>query len=122
MQRKKVPPEGTTWRLTEWQFNGQNISLLPQRPITIQFDGKRLGGSTGCNSYGADYRRQNAQLQLVGSVVSTRIACQLEIAEREQQYLTALNANEKTIHGTENCLTIRYTTAAGNGVLVFGPH
>jgi heat shock protein HslJ len=84
VQRKKVPLEGTTcWQLTEWKFNGQNISLLPQRPITIQFNGQRLGGSTGCNSYGADYCKQNAQLQLVGAVISTRIACQPEVAERE---------------------------------------
>jgi heat shock protein HslJ len=118
---RPVPLEGTTWQLAEWRSNGPTVSLLPQRPITIRFDGKRLGGFTGCNSYGVDYQLQDSRLQLRGAVTSTLIACQPEVAEREQQYLTALNSTRINLRNTQNRLTVRYTNASGEGVLTFTP-
>lgn len=116
---QSAPLEGGTWQLTEWRFNKQSISLLPKQPITIQFDGKRLGGSTGCNSYGADYRINRDRLWLQGQIVSTMIGCAPEVAQREQQFLTALQAKRVTLRQTHHRLVVRYVTNAGEGTMVF---
>ena len=115
------PIEGINWQLTQWRSNGQNLTLLKNNPITIQFDGKRLGGSTGCNFYSGDYQRQNSQLRLAGELISTMIGCSPEVSAREIHFATILRSPDLTVNRTQNRLTINYTTAKDKGTLVFTP-
>jgi heat shock protein HslJ len=117
---QSVKLEGVTWQLSEWRVNDKNISLLPKNPITIRFDGKRLGGSTGCNSYGADYQLRKLSLQ-VGDIVSTMIGCAPDVAERESRFGAALKSSRPRIRVAQNRLTIQYENASGKGVMVFTP-
>jgi heat shock protein HslJ len=116
---RPLPLEGSTWQLTSWRANGQPRPLPPKAPITLSFDGQRLGGSTGCNSYGVDYQLQNSRLQLKGAIASTMMACVPEIATREQQYLTALSAPQVMLRQQGNRLSLRYVDGNETGVLVF---
>lgn len=115
------PIEGINWQLSQWRSNGKNLTLLRNNPITIQFDGKRLGGSTGCNSYSGDYQLQNAQLRLIGDLISTMIGCSSEVSARESHFATILRLPRLTIHRNQNRLTIHYTNEKDKGVLVFTP-
>ncbi|MGG6269837.1 META domain-containing protein [Leptolyngbya sp. AN03gr2] len=119
---QSVPFEGITWQLSEWRrSNGDRISLLPKNPITIRLDGRRLGGSSGCNSYGADYQVQNGQLRVIGDFISTMIGCSLEVGVRENEFRTILKSPRLSIRSAKNRLTLNYSSARGSGVLVFTP-
>ncbi|BAU16073.1 hypothetical protein LEP3755_66400 (plasmid) [Leptolyngbya sp. NIES-3755] len=119
---QSVPFEGMTWQLSEWrQSNRDRISLLPKNPITIRFDGRRVGGSSGCNSYTADYQVQNGQLRVIGDFISTMMACTVEVGVRENEFRTILKSPRLSIRPAKNRLTLNYSTAQGSGVLVFAP-
>ncbi len=56
------------------QVNGQAAPATP-KPVTLTLEGGRVGGSDGCNSYGASYRMEGNQLVLTSTVMSTMMAC-----------------------------------------------
>lgn len=111
--------EQKTWQLVRWQPNDQNLPLIPLNPITIKFDGKQLGGSTGCNSYSSEYRLQNNRLRLVGDIISTMIGCQPPVAERERDFLNALKSVKTITINNQNRLVIRYATSSSRGTMIF---
>lgn len=111
--------EQKTWQLVRWQSNDQNLPLIPLNPITIKFDGRQLGGSTGCNFYSSEYRLQNNRLRLVGDIISTMIGCQPPVAERERAFLSALKSVKTITINNQNRLVIRYATASSRGTMIF---
>lgn len=62
--------EGTAWRAT--LVGGEAPS--PEHPVTLELSGGRIGGNSGCNSYGADARLQGGRL-VVDEVQMTLAAC-----------------------------------------------
>jgi len=67
--------QGTKWKLAlangrEWPGG--------ERDVTLEFLARRLGGSNGCNSYGANWTMEGRRLH-VGVVQSTSMAC-LDVA------------------------------------------
>lgn len=84
---------GTSWRVTGYN-NGRQavVSALAGAEPTMAFanDG-RIGGSTGCNRYGATYVQDGPKLSL-GPAAATRKRCAdpERIMEQEQQFLQAL--------------------------------
>jgi len=81
--------EGTAW---------QAVAVAGQPPVagaepTIRFDGARLTGSTGCNTFGAGYGIVGERFS-VGELVMTEIACAGPIAEQERRFVEALLAVE----------------------------
>jgi heat shock protein HslJ len=84
---------GTSWRVTGYN-NGRQavVSVLVGAEPTMAFgtDG-RVGGSTGCNRYGATYVHSGSKLSL-GPAAATRKRCvdPERIMEQEQQFLQAL--------------------------------
>lgn len=89
-------PSGLTdseWKLVSFSSAGAQTPLVPGSSITVRFqrDGQ-LGGSGGCNSYGAAYQLSGSSLS-VSSIVSTEMACLQEgIMEQEQRYFAALQS------------------------------
>ncbi|MBE9013625.1 META domain-containing protein [Pseudanabaenaceae cyanobacterium LEGE 13415] len=114
-----MPFEGINWQLSSWRSNGTNIALLPKNPITIRFDGRRLGGSTGCNSYSASYQLQNSQFRLTENIISTMIGCPTEVQSRENEFAKFLGSSPLSVRLSQNRLTV--TSANGKDVLVFTP-
>lgn len=113
--------EGITWQLSEWKSKGQSIRLLPSHPITIRFDGKRLGGSTGCNDYSADYQFRNYQLRIPRAIISTKRGCISAVADRENWFASALKASHSVVFLDRDRLVIEYKAASGKGFLGFTP-
>jgi heat shock protein HslJ len=111
--------EKKTWQLVRWQSNNQNLPLIPLNPITIKFDGRQLGGSTGCNSYSSGYQLQNNRLRLVGDIISTMIGCAAPVAERERAFLSALKSVKTITINNQDRLVIRYETSSSRGTMIF---
>jgi DNA segregation ATPase FtsK/SpoIIIE-like protein len=64
---------------------GDRVALFFEQP-------GKLGGTGGCNGYGADYQVEGNTLA-VGAVVSTLMACADEaVNQQEQQYFRAIQA------------------------------
>lgn len=79
---------GTNWTLTS--MNGQ--PPVSGSTITAGFDAAgKVGGSSGCNSYGATYQVSGSSLT-IGQAVSTLMACEETLMQQEADYLAALSA------------------------------
>ena len=75
----------TQWRLTSFGLPGAEAPVVEGDEVTLEFgpDG-RAGGSSGCNSYGGDYRVQNDRVTF-GQIVSTKRACADERANQQER-------------------------------------
>lgn len=62
--------DGSHWRITS--VDGRAVKT--SRPTAIRFEGARIAGSAGCNSFGGGYRIERGAL-ISERVVSTRMAC-----------------------------------------------
>lgn len=85
------PLADTQWRLASFATGRAQWSASEGTTITLKFgsDG-RAGGSSGCNTYGADYRVIENRLTF-GSIISTKRACLNQGAnQQEQRYFRAL--------------------------------
>ncbi len=84
---------GTSWQLTAYSNGSAMVSVLANTQITASFDGERITGSAGCNSYFAAFETDGSQLT-VGPAGSTEMFCgQPEgVMEQEMAYLQALQA------------------------------
>ena len=84
---------GTEWRLVSLGPSGAETDIVAGTTVTANFgeDG-RVGGSTGCNSYGGTYEVRGETISF-GRLVSTRRACLDQNAnEQERRFLAALEA------------------------------
>ena len=75
---------GGRWRIE--RVDGRPVSA--QRPAFVSFTGNRIGGNTGCNSFGGSFRFAGGFLTTSG-VMSTRMACPGVMAQ-EEALLSAL--------------------------------
>ncbi len=89
--------EGTAWRLERIGARG----ALTNAPPWLRFeDGGKLGGTTGCNSLGGEWKTSGDKLMLSG-IVSTLIGCEGAVAEQEASFLAVLRAVERyRVQGT----------------------
>jgi heat shock protein HslJ len=88
----KTPLEGTTWTAQAYN-NGRGgvVSLIEGTEITARFEGGRVAGSAGCNTYTAAYSVNGNAIE-IGPAANTRMACVAPpgTMEQEQAYLAAL--------------------------------
>jgi len=102
---------GTSWTLTSLaDENGTMVPALTGTTITVVFgaDG-RLGGSAGCNHYGADYATDGANLT-IEPAIRTEMYCSEPkgIMEQEDRYLGLLaNVTSYCVEGDRLILTDR---------------
>ncbi|CAA9588524.1 MAG: hypothetical protein AVDCRST_MAG86-4132 [uncultured Truepera sp.] len=90
-QPDSAQPASDTFSLngTEWvleSLNGQ--LLLEDTNITLEFDGGRYGGYSGCNFYGGEYRLDGTNLRFL-SGPTTAIGCDRPILQQEERYARA---------------------------------
>lgn len=84
---------GTDWRLVSLGPPGAETDVVPGTTVTAKFgeDG-RVGGSTGCNSYGGTYEVRGDTI-FFGRLISTKRACLDQNAnEQERRFLAGLEA------------------------------
>jgi heat shock protein HslJ len=95
--------------------NGVSTSPGSQAPRpTISFDGKRVTGSTGCNTFGGSYVARQAVLRL-GALASTKKACPDYIDGLEAIYLKLLRGVTRfELLGTPGAQTLRLFSGSGD--------
>jgi hypothetical protein len=71
---------------SEWGFVGETSKSA--RFVQFRSDGK-VGGHSGCNRFTGTYMQKDDTLTM-GPFATTRMACQPEVMEREQQFLAML--------------------------------
>jgi heat shock protein HslJ len=76
----------------EWRLLTMNDApLLPDSTITLTFEGEKLSGYSGCNSYGGPYTQTGSNLR-VGMVAMTLMAClDDDVMQQEQTYAEVLS-------------------------------
>jgi heat shock protein HslJ len=85
-------PAGTSWVLSSMLDAGGNLTPVPASPqVTLEFrTGGSLGGSGGCNRYGASYRTIGIRIN-ISQVTSTLMYCvDTAVDDRESAYLGLL--------------------------------
>lgn len=79
------------WEMTGGTLAGAAFPLVEGNRITISFspDGS-VGGVAACNSYGGSYVADGEDLIIGEDIASTAMACEREVMESEQAFLSAL--------------------------------
>ena len=93
---------GSAWQVTT--FAGQ--SPLADHPITFEFDTEgNIAGDASCNRFGGSCILDGDTIEL-GPLRSTRRACEPEVMQQEQKFLTLLRAvTTWSLDGEELILT-----------------
>jgi heat shock protein HslJ len=105
--------DGTSWTLTGWSAS----SLAPADfAITAIFEDGRVGGHSGVNSYGGDYKIGSGGSFEVGEIVSTLMAGPEPAMRAETIYTELLKqAAEYAVDGD----TLTLSDANGNELLIY---
>ena len=110
--------EDKKWFLVSYSEQNNLQDIIGGTEITATFDSSndQLGGSAGCNTYGATYQIRGNTI-IISEVYSTEMACQSPdgVMIQEQQYLKIL-AEAESYHLDQTILTIY---SSGNQRLVF---
>ncbi|HWN07854.1 MAG TPA: META domain-containing protein [Pyrinomonadaceae bacterium] len=83
----------TQWTLKSFGTVGAESPVVAGTSITLKFgaDG-RAGGSSGCNTFGSDYKASGDQLSF-GRIISTKRACtDARANQQEQRFFRALES------------------------------
>ncbi len=94
------PLAGTSWTLVSYADGTVTNSVIEGTEVTLIFweQDNRLGGSAGCNEYGAPYAVDGSSLTLTDNIVQTLKLCADEaVMEQESSFLRALQAAEKFV-------------------------
>jgi heat shock protein HslJ len=108
--------EGTEWVLVRYGPTAAPVEPLADNAPTLSFDNGNLGGNTGCNHYGGDYRIEGDRL-IIDELFQTLIGCPEPVMAQEEAYLDALRAAD-TFTLTGDSLTLFYE----GGELFFARH
>ncbi len=101
-------PIPSKWKLESFGETSTATPVVPGTTVTLEFlENGQLGGSGGCNSYGAKYEIDGTNLS-IKELVSTLMACVDEkVMQQETLYFTApQSASSYEISGDN--LTIFY--------------
>jgi len=81
-----TPLDGSSWLLAD--LNGQ--AVLPETPVTLNFESGRIHGTDGCNRYSGSYTQQGTKLSIGKDIVSTKMACAGPVMQQAMAYIAAL--------------------------------
>lgn len=84
----------------DWVLAGDTGKQAP----FLRFDGGRVGGTGGCNRFGAKYVQEGNKLSFA-PLMSTRMACRPDIMKAEQAFFDML-ARVKAMKLTEETLEL----------------
>jgi len=88
-----LPLEGTPWKLASLlSAKGGAFPPLPGTEITALFQGGKVTGNAGCNSYSAPYKMSVDKLTITTPAATTRKACPQPTTQQEMAYLAALGS------------------------------
>ncbi len=99
------------------ELAGRPIALAPARPVppppavpepatpapqgvppaTLQIEGARASGSTGCNQWSADVVWSSRGALRFGPVATTKMACEPAVMAQERAFLAALQSTTRAV-------------------------
>ena len=80
--------EGESWILTQMLTAGGQTEIVDVS-VSASFDGTKISGTSGCNSYNASYEATGAQISF-GPIAGTKMACPEPEGSTEARYLQLL--------------------------------
>ncbi len=107
--------EGSDWVLSGIVQGDAVVNTWVDADITIKFNDGQVSGNAGCNSYSGGYQTDGESLAL-SELMSTMMACEEEISQRETEFLAAL-ATVSQFRTEMNQLIL--TDSNGDAVLFF---
>ena len=91
----EAPPnfEGTAWKLDTYLSNVDHlVSPISSTKLTLEFKDGRISGSSGCNSFFANYDVEGKSMSF-GLMGATKMFCSNPgVMEQEQTYLSRLES------------------------------
>ena len=76
----------------EWLLLTLNgVPVLPSAPMTALFEDGRIGGSSGCNSYGGAYTLDGSTIRFAEMMMTLMACLEDGVMEQEQAYFEALS-------------------------------
>ncbi len=78
--------DGTGWLLATLAAQ----TLLPDRPVTLNFEAGKISGTDGCNRYSGSYTGNDGRLSVGKEIISTKMACPGPVAQQAMAYMSAL--------------------------------
>lgn len=108
---------GTVWMLESYlNTDGTAIQPLATAPITADFADGSVGGTSGCNTYNAEYATDGQSLSVDMPTVTMMYCDESGVMEQESEYLALLQSSAGyTVSGDQ--LTV--TDSSGQDILVF---
>jgi heat shock protein HslJ len=79
--------EGPNWLAIE--IDGMKVRTIHREPFSMRFEGGRVVGSAGCNSYAASYVLDRQRIHFAG-VTTTRVLCAPEVMELSRRFFKVL--------------------------------
>ncbi|HXW98520.1 MAG TPA: META domain-containing protein [Methanomicrobiales archaeon] len=109
---------GTSWVLASMVDAGGNLTAVPaQTPMTLEFrDSSTLGGSAGCNQYGASYATNGIRVNITRIASTLRYCTDTGVDSRETTFLGILpRVRYFRVDGD----SLRFFDAGGGDLLAF---
>jgi heat shock protein HslJ len=93
--------DGTRWQLVEYGSPESPTKALAQPPVGLSFELGQMSGSASCNSFGAQYSVDGAEIR-IEDFPMTMMACDDPIMQQESAYVRLLTgARHWRIEGDE---------------------
>jgi heat shock protein HslJ len=89
LSRHRKGNQATIPEFDDWKGRGMRAS----RPINALFEGGKVGGFSGVNTYQGSYRVSGTSLS-IGKLASTLMAGPQDLMDAEQTYLAALQQTD----------------------------
>ena len=106
----------TQWVLESIIEGGvEPLSFSTAQPYLEFRENGEAGGSGGCNTFSTQYQAQEGQISF-GPVASTKIACAIDIMQKEQKFFDALGSADRFELAGD---TLQIWYAQGQNVLTF---
>ncbi len=106
--------EGIDWVLDDASLGSLVAKVTPDVHIDLRFEGDQVGGSSGCNTYGASFQAIGGTISF-GPFRSTAMACEQPVMALESAYLRALEGSTAyevagaTLHLTGGAAALTFT-------------
>jgi heat shock protein HslJ len=102
-----VPPQPDSAALDgTWMVEViDNITVMPEAPVTLTFRGARVSGMASCNSFQGNYTIEGQQLTFA-SLLATMKACDSPRMSQERDFLALLRQVARYELGRKDTLTL----------------
>ncbi|MBX2078431.1 META domain-containing protein [Campylobacter peloridis] len=94
--------------ISSFELNGKTFQLPQNTTATISFDNKdkRVFGVAACNRFFGNYKDQGNSIQIEDNLASTKMLCDKEAMNFEDNFLRNFNGEFKIINKDEGTISL----------------